>query len=603
MTRVRDEIATLFGRLERGGSDPDVAGRLRGCVKAILEENDRMKRGVFQLEEGQTSVTAPEEFSGVFDAAQRVVHGYFSAFRADPARGKIDIAGQRYVLVSASAMSVDFFRTIQQLYSDRDEAEAFAIGQRLLFDLAHAIGMSDARVFHNKAGLREPVEKLSAGPVHFAYSGWAYVDIKPESRPAPDETFFLAYDHPYSFEADSWLEKGIVPVGPACIMNAGYSSGWCEESFGIELTAVELTCRARGDAACSFVMAPPERIGRYLPPVEAARENEARIRVPEFFETKNVEEQLRIKEARYRELFAHMSDCVLVLEAVDGGRSFRIRDVNEKTLRVERSTRDDLVGRSAADLFPGPGADRFTEVLERVFSTRVSEEIPATLFKDQWVNSWREAFVYRLPSGEVVVVYRDVTRRMTMEEAFRRMYELTDQIIDSAPFALVVVNLLGFIQRVNRVACTILGVPSEKIVGETLDGFLAKEKLIHINELSFETNIRRSDGTEVPVLLSVLPTTASGRQVKIYSFVDLSERQHLESQLRHAQKLEAVGQLAAGIAHEINTPAQFVGDSIHFIRESFDDLLRVIEWYRGTLREKAAEGDDGLLARMAAADE
>jgi signal transduction histidine kinase len=57
-------------------------------------------------------------------------------------------------------------------------------------------------------------------------------------------------------------------------------------------------------------------------------------------------------------------------------------------------------------------------------------------------------------------------------------------------------------------------------------------------------------------------------------------RERVEIELRQAQKLEAIGRLASGIAHEINTPVQFVGDSVRFMREAMDDLLKLIEAYR-----------------------
>jgi PAS domain S-box-containing protein len=70
-----------------------------------------------------------------------------------------------------------------------------------------------------------------------------------------------------------------------------------------------------------------------------------------------------------------------------------------------------------------------------------------------------------------------------------------------------------------------------------------------------------------------------GRNALLVVSRDISKTKRLEVELRHAQKLEAVGQLASGIAHEINTPIQYVGDGCHFLRDSFTTLLRLVETY------------------------
>jgi len=246
-----------------GGQDPPARERLLARIAELETELAQLKAALGaepSAAPALSTVKVPPPFEAPFLRAQAYVARYFANRIENPDTATISIAGERYVLLRAASLSVEFVELVMKLYADRGSEQARSVANNLLFDLAHALGKADARSFQQKMQVSDPIDNLYAGPIHFAFSGWAFVDISAESRPSPDDNYFLLYDHPYSFESHSWLAKGRRSDVPVCIMNAGYSSGWCEESFGLPLVAAEIECLAAGGRHCRFIMAPPSRI-------------------------------------------------------------------------------------------------------------------------------------------------------------------------------------------------------------------------------------------------------------------------------------------------------------------------------------------------------
>ncbi|MGA1868880.1 MAG: PAS domain S-box protein [bacterium] len=145
---------------------------------------------------------------------------------------------------------------------------------------------------------------------------------------------------------------------------------------------------------------------------------------------KKAEEKIRISEERYRELFNNMSSGVAVYEAVNDGDDFIFKDLNRASEHIDKINKSDLLGKSVVDVFPGVKDFGLFKVFQRVWRTGNSENHPISLYKDDRIAGWRENYVYKLPSGEVVAVYDDVTRRKQIEENLRISQERVQLAIE-----------------------------------------------------------------------------------------------------------------------------------------------------------------------------
>ncbi len=152
-----------------------------------------------------------------------------------------------------------------------------------------------------------------------------------------------------------------------------------------------------------------------------------RLQLAETEELLDLEKKLREDEEKFGELFEHMSSGVAVYDAVDGGKDFIIHSFNAASEKIEHVSRTEVIGKRLLEAFPGAGDFGLFDVLSRVYRTGRAEEYPARFYTDGHISGWRENYVYKLATGEVVAIYDDVTERKVGE----KRQEITNRILEA----------------------------------------------------------------------------------------------------------------------------------------------------------------------------
>jgi len=211
---------------------------------------------------------------------------------------------------------------------------------------------------------------------------------------------------------------------------------------------------------------------------------------------------------------------------------------------------------------------------------------------------------------------RDISTRKRTEDALREAERKYRGIFDEAIIGIFQSTPNGRFVSVNRSMASTFGYdsPEEMIAGITdisrqlyVDPSRCEEfmRLIEqpLGAQSFEFEAYRKDGSKIWTSMSVRGVRQGGAVVCYEGMCeDVTERIELREQLLQAQKLESVGQLAAGIAHEINTPTQYIGDNVRFLKDAFDDLKNLLTNYERLLQaaQKDARSRDGIQEIAAA---
>jgi len=133
------------------------------------------------------------------------------------------------------------------------------------------------------------------------------------------------------------------------------------------------------------------------------------------------ETELIKSNERYHALFRNIGDGVAIYEPVGDTQDFTILDFNTAGEKIDDVSKDSIVNKRVTDVFPGSFQSGLIEALQRVGNTGRAERFPLTHYENGSIVSWREYFVYKLPSGEIVSVFRDESETKKAEERIKHL--------------------------------------------------------------------------------------------------------------------------------------------------------------------------------------
>jgi PAS domain S-box-containing protein len=304
--------------------------------------------------------------------------------------------------------------------------------------------------------------------------------------------------------------------------------------------------------------------------------------------------RLLISELSYRRLFEAAKDGIFILDVESG----RITEVNPFLCEFLGFSRQHMLGKTLGELGPFKDMEANHAMLERLKEQGYVryEDLPLEANDGRHMAVECVCNVYSVGDKKVIQCnIRDITERKRTEARFRRL-------VDSNAQGVVFWNTQGEITGANDAFLRTVGYGRKELEAGMLNWATmtppeyAERDLVYVKKLTekgsaapYEKEYIRKDGSRVPVLIGAVFFEDSSKEGVCF-VVDLTEPKKLELQFLRAQRMESIGTLAGGIAHDLNNILAPIMMSLHLLRDLSEnpEVTKILD----TLEASAKRGAD-----------
>ncbi len=192
-------------------------------------------------------------------------------------------------------------------------------------------------------------------------------------------------------------------------------------------------------------------------------------------EFRMAEEKIRTGAARFRELFNHFTSGGIILEPVSSGKAFIITDFNRRAEKICRVSKIEAIGKNVCSFLPQLETLSGIHLLERVWRTGGSESLTVKHQAEDGHDQWLDFSVFKLPSGELVVIFDDVTDRRHAEAALKKSEAYYRAVVEDQTELISRFKPDGTLTFVNQAYCRYFGESHEDLIGNRFWHHLPRE--------------------------------------------------------------------------------------------------------------------------------